>query len=446
MIKKILDEIDNSNIFFGFTGLSNQLLLLFSNILKCIKNNKKKMYTNGILIDLLKKNISNLDTILDINSLNILLEKFNLLIIDIFSKQSNDIEIITATYGTDNIYTIVDKKIKELFLKQTFIEIPKTTDLNKIFGDPVPFTKKYLRIKILVNNLVFEICESEICGFLENDIFIDNRINNIKIVNAKYGIDNNYIDVINKVSVYFLKNNYLKILKSTILNDIFGDPIPGLKKKLLIDILFYNEQIRITENEYCGLLENDIIIDNRPKQLENWELLNNIENFDFKHFILNNFKFSQTIYNDANNFIQKMDLDIDNCINVVHLRLEDDAINFWSTKNNMNANEFKTFVENKYCSKNNKIIILSYDINNKVIDYLKKYKYNFLYREKESSNSEYEAAIDMQIGFNCNNNFIGCESSTFTQILNTRIKNKKTILIDYDNVYNKTMILCKKYN
>lgn len=169
---------------------------------------------------------------------------------------------------------------------------------------------------------------------------------------------------------------------------------------------------------------------------------------DIFNLLVNNLCFSSNFTNIADNFTKN--IPPDTRINVLHLRLENDGIQHWSKMNKMSPDIFSSNLINKYTNlietyfdKNDVIIILSYDLNNKVIEYLKSNNYNFIFREKNKKKQEREidAIIDLLIGRKCNNVFIGAGGSTFSHILSKGLKNKTSIMLHLNSINNPTKII-----
>jgi DNA-dependent RNA polymerase auxiliary subunit epsilon len=115
-------------------------------------------------------------------------------------------------------------------------------------------------------------------------------------------------------------------------------------------------------------------------------------------------------------------------INVIHLRLEDDAIDHWSKQNNMNQPVFKRLLTVKYIElikntiqKEDITLLLTGDTNNDVVQFMKENEYNIMFIDKKFSGNqpgrELNAVVDLIIGRYCNNVFIGCDGSTFSELL-----------------------------
>ena len=115
-------------------------------------------------------------------------------------------------------------------------------------------------------------------------------------------------------------------------------------------------------------------------------------------------------------------------INVIHLRIEEDAIHHWSAQNNMNQNAFKRLLSVKYIEliKNNIqkediTLVLTGNTNNDVVQFMKENEYNVMFVDKKFNTNqpgrELNAIVDLIIGRYCNNIFIGCGGSTFSELL-----------------------------
>jgi len=141
-------------------------------------------------------------------------------------------------------------------------------------------------------------------------------------------------------------------------------------------------------------------------------------------------------------------------INILHLRVEDDATNHWNKFNNLSNEEFKNKLEEKYINliekyinKEDQNIILTYSTNNKVIDYLKENNYKYYFIEKKVNlGREVNALVDFLISQECNNIFIGnfdmnnelINGSTFSYLISILLKsNIKQILITLENINKK---------
>ena len=152
-------------------------------------------------------------------------------------------------------------------------------------------------------------------------------------------------------------------------------------------------------------------------------LMTYVSNFNPLKFIQ-----SDDVNSDETNTETNTEISINKKINVIHLRVENDAIEHWSKQNNMNKKVFRQLLVNKYIDliKNNiqkedRTLILTGDLNNEVVQFMKENKYNIMFINKKFNSDqptrELNAIVDLIIGRYCNNVFIGCDGSTFSELL-----------------------------
>jgi hypothetical protein len=287
------------------------------------------------------------------------------------------------------------------------------------------FTDNYLPISNIIDL-------QETNKFLEkyNVALVDgNFTENLNILNATYGFETTVIDVTDKIKL-FLDNDILFIKKKMNLNILFGDPVFGEKKCLKIDFILNKfNRFSLSFYEENGFLKNDINIDFTNKNYilaPSWTLIDNSEFKDISKDIYKNLCFHHDIQNSSNAFIEKINISTSSIVNVIHLRLESDALNFWSTSNNLSPENLYIKLSEKYISlisslisKNDKTIIVTYSCENTVIDYLKNNNYNYyLHNKIKNNNREVNALIDFINAKQCNNVFIAVGGSTFSWNIN----------------------------
>ena len=100
-------------------------------------------------------------------------------------------------------------------------------------------------------------------------------------------------------------------------------------------------------------------------------------------------------------------------INVIHMRLEGDVL-FFAEQLNYSLDEYRKklselYIENikKHIDKNSTNLILCYDPNNEVIDFMRDNGYNYTYLEKHDTCNEKNAVVDFIAAQLCNGVFIG---------------------------------------
>jgi hypothetical protein len=135
-------------------------------------------------------------------------------------------------------------------------------------------------------------------------------------------------------------------------------------------------------------------------------------------------------------------------MNVIHLRVEDDAIAHWSKQNHMTPNEFKTYLENKYIhlcktylSKENETVIVSASSSNRVLDFLRENQYSYTLTPKFFKEREKNAMVDLLIASQCTHLFIGNfnikkkNGSSFSYYIGTRLSNQvRHVYLDLDHI------------
>lgn len=277
-------------------------------------------------------------------------------------------------------------------------------------------------------------------------VIFDKEDVNLKINTVTYGTDNdNCIDITKEVIHHFYKDNTFFISQNVDFNSIGGDPYPHISKKLYINYSL---------NEYNF---NEVFEEDRKK-----DIIFNLNNADYKYTLswinnhhketfdelLRHIYFTPKFLEISNNFINK-NIDKSKKTNILHLRLEDDAMIHWCRMNNMQKNEFKTYIEDKYIdiisrniSKEDNNIILSYSQDNNVINFMKNNNYNYFFIEKNKNlGRETNAIIDLLISNACNNIFIGnfdmskLWGSTFSYFIMSRFKpDIKVFLINLDKI------------
>jgi len=291
--------------------------------------------------------------------------------------------------------------------------------------------------------------------FLQNNfntIIIDKNNINFEIISVKYGTDEtNFIDLTDYIKEHHFNQNKLFISKDCCFNNIKGDPCFGVVKQIFIKYKINNY---IIQQIYDENLNSDINI-----------------HFDgpYKFYLA----FSNSCYNNmfdkilanityTDDFILKSEfvsnkIDKNKKINVIHLRIENDAILHWSSENNITPDDFKECLKQKYIdliikyiSKEDETIILSSSLSNEVVDFLNEHNYNYRFIDKFFDDREKNAIIDLLVSKCCNNIFIGNfniknnNGSSFSYYLWKHINDNVTkIYIDLDHIYDSEVVVKK---
>ena len=180
--------------------------------------------------------------------------------------------------------------------------------------------------------------------------------------------------------------------------------------------------------------------------------------------ILNSIVFSKKINDIASQLKEQLKLQN---VNVIQLRVEDDGIRHWASRNQLSEDAFKFKLYEKYSSAfdqffsnglKNLVLTGSNDKISEVFQNTPEAKFISVSQELKTSllesnigfsGRELRAAIDLLLGLKCGVNFLGCHSyqfsrgSSFGWYLSKNIKGN-IILIDLDRIDNPLEINPKK--
>ena len=270
----------------------------------------------------------------------------------------------------------------------------------------------------------------------------------LKVLSAFYGCENRQIDV----TKYFTEESFV-ILKSWNLNSLFTDPCVGRVKELKIA---YSIDGNVFTNTFPERLEEDIIWNRQIVQNDIWKfakynfLWYNAYNEESFRKIIPKLRFHKKYYDLCEKIYENV-LSGKEKINVMHLRIEDDAIIHWSKQNKLNEKEFEKLLHDKYHSavynnipKCESILILSYIKNSHpFLDKLRK-DYDLILIDKQqyidTTDREISALIDLILSTYCTGIFIGNHNhelkrgSTFSYFISCLLPHIPRIDIDLDNI------------
>ena len=282
-------------------------------------------------------------------------------------------------------------------------------------------------------------------------IILDKNNINFEIVSATYGSNetNYYINLTDYVTKQF-NDNKLFISKNICFNDIKGDPCPLVFKKF---ILKYKINGYVIEETYDENLQNDIVIDFNGQYEFTFGWIDKSFNDNMFEKILTNIKYHDNFISNSELIIKE--IDTSKKINIIHLRLENDGIEWWSRQNNTSQNDFKEYLEQKYInliknylSQTDENIILSHSFSNGVVDFLKQNNYSYKFIDKFFNDREKDAIVDLLVSKYCNNIFIGnfninnLNGSTFSYYIGKCVKENVTkIYIDLDRIHDQEVVI-----
>lgn len=317
----------------------------------------------------------------------------------------------TMTYcERNNIPIIFVGMFNKDIEKNEYCKISEILDLEEI--------NKISKVKLVdINNFKVEILSiklgKEIFSLEIKEDLIDNGYlkPNKLIIDRNFNFDN----LKSKPISYFKKmfsQNYSKEL--------------GINVNFKIDGILYSVKYKLDN----FTLETDIdinfsnIILNKPLQYNDSSAL--------FYSYLSLLKFQESLIIPIKSFITT--IDFSKTVNCIHLRLEDDALLAHCVQNNMDFKRYKTIVEEKYISlikryinKGDLTILLAYNYDNRVIDFLKENNYNYITTPKISSYREICAINDLVIGEMITGTYIYLFESSYSYTLLHRLKNRNTV-------------------
>lgn len=162
-----------------------------------------------------------------------------------------------------------------------------------------------------------------------------------------------------------------------------------------------------------------------------WEVIQDPANDSIKQELYQSIRFTPSIVVPALKFVNDNQVNQKKgTINVIHLRIEKDWLNHVSSHRNPRVSPGAVYKEiadkyidliRRHIQPDDSTFILTGSPKNKVIDYLRNNQYTYFLFPKITPYREMNAAMDMVIGKQCNNVFIGCGGSSFSDILLHRI-------------------------
>jgi len=229
------------------------------------------------------------------------------------------------------------------------------------------------------------------------------------LLNVTYGTEYNKIDITQNIKDKYYHDKKLHINKNVIFNEIQGDPHPCVEKNVWFKYKINNN---IIIDKYEENLSDDIDYTNDnyiPVWITGWP----VEKRGVFLDVLTHIVYDKQFLDISKQ--QLSDINLTNKVNLIHLRIEDDAIRHWSMMNDLSHETFKAKLEDMYIKmiqdyidKNDTTIILSSSFDNNVVSYLNENKYNTFFTDnKKFKDRELNAIVDLFISKHCNNVFIG---------------------------------------
>jgi len=278
---------------------------------------------------------------------------------------------------------------------------------------------------------------------------IDKRDLTYSILSVHYGTPDVKHDLTSEILNRYVFDTVLYIPQSTNLNILKGDPAPNVPKMLFLKYSINGHVFEDSFDESAGLCRDVCLnLARAPFSFEfNWIYEYNQHAFnEFTKYL----RFSSTYTSVADLFLSR----IQKNTHVVHIRNEDDALDWWSKQNGMNIETFKNTLELKYISlieqhipKDDHIILLTYKTDSSIIKYLNSNTYSFSFTTKSLEGREANALVDLIIGSRANGVFIGnfnpnrLRGSSFSYtILQMMDSHRKKVLVDLDSIVDDAIV------
>jgi hypothetical protein len=276
-------------------------------------------------------------------------------------------------------------------------------------------------------------------------------------IKVEYGLayKDKIADITDIVMDRFYTHNRICIPIGTSLNRLLGyDPCENRRKLIYFTYTINGKVFQETRDEVIDAENLEIDFMNLEKK--QWLTLTSItdcktEIKTFNHF-LNNMYFNPIYEQYAAEFLKTAMADGGSKLNVIHLRLEEDAIPFWAGINRISCKSYEESLIQQYIQaiqqniapNDGMNVILSMNTSNAVTKWMKDNHYKTIQMDKTLvKGREINAIIDLIISTRCNNVFIGnlnpinYHGSTFSYAIFNALRNKsvKKICIDNDEIF-----------
>lgn len=259
-----------------------------------------------------------------------------------------------------------------------------------------------------------------------NNIFYLN-ISKPNIYSQKMGLCNQ-LYAIKGTCEYAYLNNINIIVIENFLTDINKNTYCNISE--IIDLNHLNDLLKtynvkiLDWNTDVGFSKKDIIFKHAPYWHTSWFLQTDL---NLTTYIIPNLKFTQRFYELANEILEQNKITVEPC-NIIHLRVENDAIEHWSKEQNISAQEFKSLLEikyiniiNKFINKNFITIVVASEYDNNVIKHLGDNNFLYCITEKKFKERELNAIVDLIISEKCNRVITGIYESSFSYFAMLRV-------------------------
>lgn len=268
------------------------------------------------------------------------------------------------------------------------------------------------------------------------------------------------VDITEPLVSEFFHDHCLHIPQGTHLvpYSVQGDPMPHQLKQIYIEYRVNGRLYKEHFDEYAMMMESDLCLDFRNFRNAQWLSPTSItdarSNVEFFNDCLRHVAFRPFFHE----LIQPLLSQVQGTMNVMHLRLENDAIDFWSHINKLPNELYLSLLEQKYIriiqthlDPASTTVLLSGSTENAVTKYMDNQGYKYVMMDKTLvQGRETNAILDYLISTHCNGVFVGnvnphnYHGSTFSYaILNSlrNVEHVKKVCIDTDRIFDNEYIL-----
>ena len=272
---------------------------------------------------------------------------------------------------------------------------------------------------------------------------INNTIYGVISPQQNYGLCNQLYVFVSLI-VHAISNNKRFVIVSGFRVQIHSSLMTPLSNIIQYDVLNnmlrpYNVKVVDENNADIPMISFHTI-----KPPTNFDISTKLTNSNLGKHIITHLQFSPKITSHVMRHMNQSIPNHDRCVNVIHLRVEDDAILHWSAMNKLSHEEFKkrlvdTYIRviKEHIPLHETTFLLSGTTNNDVVKFMRNAGYNIRMCPKVSKYREVNAAMDMVVGQMCTHMLISAGGSTFSHVIRTfhekenRIKN---VSIDLNHI------------
>ena len=206
----------------------------------------------------------------------------------IFNNGGYKIQLLNIEYGIQDNYINITEYVSKNLIKNNVLHIEKTIDLNKLFGDPIAFVEKHIKIRLSINDCEQTFYKNERCNHLLDELYLD--FNDLSTIDEVIENDLSTIDEVIEndyanqciYGVYYIccfGDFYLSIVEEQ-LSILVTSGLYNKTKKIFIFISLYNNENHRLNNLLKKFdLNNKFELITSPLNLYEKFAINNYRNY-----------------------------------------------------------------------------------------------------------------------------------------------------------------------